>query len=58
MLTVVGGDGDRVHGRVHHGDADQDPGPGVHVAQGQLHEKSLELHGLLCCYIRVSEDRK
>ena len=52
-LNVTGGDGDCVHGGVHHRDVDQDPGPGLHAPQGQLHEKPLELHGLLRCHIWV-----
>ena len=54
QLDVTGGDGDCVHGGVHHRDVDQDPGPGLHAPQGQLHEKPLELHGLLRCHIWVS----
>ena len=51
---VAGGAGDHLHGGVHHGDVHKDLGPGLHVAQGKLHEESLELHGLLCCYLGVS----
>ena len=54
QLDVTGGDGNCVHGGVHHRDVDQDPGPGLHAPQGQLHEKPLELHGLLRCHIWVS----
>ena len=53
-FCVTGGDGDCVHGGVHHRDVDQDPGAGLHAAQGELHEKPLELHGLLRCHIWVS----
>ena len=54
---LAGRDGDCIHGGVHHGDVDQDPGPGLHATQGQLHEEPLELHGLLCCHIWVSSNR-
>ena len=57
QTPLAGRDGDCIHGGVHHGDVDQDPGPGLHAAQGQLHEKPLELHGLLCCHIWVSSNR-
>ncbi len=33
---VVGGAGDRLHGRLHHGDDDQDPRPRLRPAQGTV----------------------
>ena len=54
---VSGRAGDHLHGGVHHGDVHQDPGAGLHAAQGQLHEEPLELHGLLCRDLRVGNSR-
>ena len=54
MVVCSGGTRDCVHGCVHHGDDDEDLGPGVRATQGELHEEPLELHGLLRSHFRVS----
>ena len=54
IIFIPGGAGDHLHGGLHHGDVHQDTGAGLHASQGKLHEKPLELHGLLCCDLWVS----
>ena len=56
IISISGRVGDHLHGGVHHRDVHQDPRSGLHASQGKLHDKSLELHGLLCCDLWVSKD--
>ena len=55
IVSISGRAGDHLHGGLHHGDVHQDTRSGLHAPQGKLHEKSLELYGLLCCHLWVSE---
>ena len=55
IISISGRVGDHLHGGLHHRDVHQDTGSGLHAPQGKLHEKSLELHGLLCCDLWVSQ---
>ena len=47
--------GAHIHGDFHDRDVLQHPGERIHSTQKQLHEESLEYHGLHCCRFRVSD---
>ena len=48
--------GAHIHGDFHDRDVLQHPGERIHSTQKQLHEESLEYHGLHCCRFRVSDN--
>ena len=47
--------GAHIHGDFHDRDVLQHPSERIHSTQKQLHEESLEYHGLHCCRFRVSD---
>ena len=55
LFLISGRPGAHLHGDLHYRDVHQDPGPGIHPPQEQLHEKPLEHHGLHRSRVRVSD---